>query len=442
MTVFTPAIHRNDGRFESLSRRTVLKQSVASMVALSTGSLLSGCHLSGSSGGGATTVSNIGNIGPLSTTPDANGFFLPDGFTSRLLAKTDTAPLAAASYVWHDLPDGGATFATPEGGWIYVSNSESDNGLGGVGALEFAAAGDLIDAFQLLSNTSTNCAGGLTPWGTWLSCEEVPNGTVWETYPLERGQRSPVQRTALGVFQHEAAAVDPATGIVYLTEDQLDGCLYRFIPDSLDDLSSGTLQAAVVDPVDASQIAQEGTVTWVTVPDPTGATLSTRAQAQQLGAAIFVRGEGAWFHAGVLYISTTVDAAGGGLVWAYTPDANAATGVLTQIYNRVDLFPNDTTLNGVDNITVSAGGDVLVAEDSDNMQIQALTPDGKLVPLFQLEGQLINNFFPGEITGPAFDPSGTRLYFSSQRGSDADFQTFGKTIGATYEISGPFVTQA
>jgi secreted PhoX family phosphatase len=261
---------------------------------------------------------------------------------------------------------------------------------------------------------------------------------VWETYPLERGMRPAEQRAALGVFQHEAAAVDPNTSIVYLTEDQLDGCLYRFIPDNYGDLTSGILQALVTDQVDMDQRALEGQVTWVDIPDPSAATVSVREQARALGAGIFRRGEGAAFHDGMLYFSTTVDAFGGGQVWALAPGSGDAPGVLTQIYNRVDLFPEDDTLNGVDNITVSAGGDVLVAEDSDDMQVQAITPDGLLVPLFKLLGHEVFNF-PGEIAGPAFDPSGTRLYFSSQKGTQADFVGSGKPIGVTYEISGPFV---
>ena len=126
------------------------------------------------------------------------------------------------------------------------------------------------------------------------------------------------------------------------------------------------------------------------------------------------------------------------VVWAYEPDASGDSGVLTQIYNRDDLFPDDESLNGVDNVTVSSGGDVIVAEDSDDMQLQALTPDGSLIPLLQVTGHVVNSF-PGEVTGPVFDPSGTRLYFSSQRGTEADYDDAGKLIGITYEVTGPFV---
>ena len=436
-------------------RRKLLRDSFAMLCALSAGSVLSACSGSGgdpgvfsgsgNTGGSGTHdpiagQSNIGRIGPLSETADVNGVRLPTGFTSRIVARTDQLPVVSSAYAWHEAPDGGATFATSAGGWIYVSNSEAKEGdepkvgFGGVGALEFDADGKLIDAFQLLTGTTGNCAGGTTPWGTWLSCEEFDRGRVWECFPLERGKKNAVRRDALGVFKHEAAAIDPTTGIVYLTEDEWGGCLYRFVPDTKNDLSAGQLQAAVVDPTDANGRALEGSVRWVTIPDPLAVTTSVRTQAKQQGAAVFVRGEGAWFHDGVLFFTTTADT----VVWAYKPSATDTTGVLTQIYNRTRLFKNDETLNGVDNITVSAGGDVIVAEDTDDSQIQALTPDGKLVPLLQLVGHKIDSR-PGEITGPAFDPSGTRLYFSSQRGTEVDFQEQGKMIGITFEVTGPFV---
>ena len=156
----------------------------------------------------------MGQANPLPIQPfgplggqDPNGIRLPSGFEARIVARSGETPLLGTGYDWHAAPDGGATFATQDGGWIYVSNSEINDRGGGVGALRFDAAGQLIDAYSILSGTTRNCAGGPTPWGTWLSCEEVADGYVWECDPL--GSFNPRRLPALGAFRHEAAAVDP-----------------------------------------------------------------------------------------------------------------------------------------------------------------------------------------------------------------------------------------
>ena len=129
--------------FSALTRRSFLRQGMQGCVAMSSGMLLSACNSSNDFDTGES-VSNIGNIGALSATPDANGLRLPDGFSSRIVATTDIVPVAGSSYPWHGLPDGGATFSMPGGGWVYVSNSELGPGEGGVGALEFSADGELV----------------------------------------------------------------------------------------------------------------------------------------------------------------------------------------------------------------------------------------------------------------------------------------------------------
>lgn len=353
-------------------------------------------------------VSRIAEIGPLSDMPDENGVRLPAGFTARVVARTNEAPMPGSDFKWHVAPDGGATYPLEDGGWIYVSNSEVPL-AGGVGALRFDASGALVSAYSILANSSVNCAGGPTPWGAWLSCEETARGRVFECDP--RGEIEAVERPALGIFKHEAAAVDPKLHHVYLTEDEDDGCFYRFTPDRIAsygyaDLSSGKLEVAAVD--------ANGAVTWHELPDPIYEKgIATRKQVA--AATLFDGGEGIWYHEGIVYFSTKGD----GRVWAH--DVNAST--LSVLYDAQTAA--NPILKGVDNLTVSCCGDVLVAEDGDDMQIVAIMPNGELKPIMQIMGH-----DKSEVTGPAFDPSGTRLYFSSQRGNGSG--------GITYEVSGPF----
>jgi secreted PhoX family phosphatase len=294
-----------------------------------------------------------------------------------------------------------------DGGWIYVSNCEVRDGRGGAGALRFDRQGTVIDSYSILENTSINCAGGATPWNTWLSCEEHEDGQVWECDPT--GQRPAQVRPALGTFSHEAVAVDPVRQHLYLTEDQPNGGFYRFVPaNPLPDLSTGRLEIASVAERDG-----RSWISWHAVPDPQAT--STLLREQVPAYTPFRGGEGIAYQDGRVYFTTKRD----NRVWWHDVQSSEL-GVLYDIETS-----DERRLSGVDNVAITPAGDVLIAEDRGDMQIVVLTPSGKITPLVQVLGQ-----DSSEITGPAFDPLFQRLYFSSQRG------TAGNSAGGiTYEIT-------
>jgi hypothetical protein len=367
--------------------------------------------------------------GPLAAEPDENGLRLPEGFTSRIIAVAGE-PVADTDYAWHPFPDAAATFATDDGGWILASNSEVFTVLapdaGGVSAVRFDAEGAITDAYRILEGSNSNCGGGPTPWGTWLSGEESVDeqGRIWECDPT--GEKEAVAHPAMGLFAHEAAAVDPASKTVYLTQDNPAGLLYRFTPTAYPDLAEGLLEAAVV--------AADGAVTWAEVPDPSGASAPTREQVP--AATRFPGGEGIWYHDGTVYFTTKLDhsvhaidlaAQRHEVIWKGDPDGLGVEGAV---------------LSHVDNITADAGtGDLYVAEDGADMQVVLITAQGVLAPFAQVVGH-----DGSEIAGPCLNPARDRLYFSSQRGPSPKslraiipgVDSDDRTGGITFEVTGPF----
>jgi len=395
-----------------VTRRSFLRTIISSLTLGTAGTIISCRH---SKNNGITPYKHVDTDSENILLPaDENGLMLPDGYTSRIIAKTGETPYSGSAYTWHGSPDGGATFETDNGGWIYVSNSELDNNQGGVGAIQFDTSGNVIQAYSILDNTSRNCAGGTTPWKTWLSCEEIETGTVWECDPY--GQLLPIQRKALGTFNHESLTVDTNSSIIYMTEDKTDGCLYRFIADSFDSsgyprLISGTLQAAELD-------SKTSIISWITVPDPDATSLPTRYQVPS--SKPFNGGEGIVYIDGFIYFATKGD----DRIWKL----NTITNKLSVYYDAKIYI--DPILTNVDGMTVSPKDEVVVSEDGGNMQIVAITKTGKFNPIVQIVGH-----DRSEVTGPAFSPDGQRLYFSSQRGSVGN-----SSSGITYEVTGPFLT--
>lgn len=382
-----------------MERRTLLRTAVVGGSAVLGGALWRGAAHA------APAQPGSGPYGALGA-PDANGIRLPAGFTSRVIARSGQK-VAGTSYTWHNAPDGGACYADGTG-WIYVSNSEI-NPSGGASAVKFSSTGTITSAYRVLSGTRQNCAGGRTPWNTWLSCEEVDRGYVYETDPW--GVKAAVRRDAMGRFKHEAAAADPVREAVYLTEDVSDGCFYRFRPTTWGDLSAGTLEVLV------AGSGTSGPVTWAKVPDPSGAT-ATRNQVS--GAKRFNGGEGCYYADDTCWFTTKGD----NRVWQY----DAAARTIELAYDDSLVTSGTAPLTGVDNVTGSSSGDLFVAEDGGTMEICVITPSDVIAPFLRVEGQS-----GSEVTGPAFSPDGTRLYFSSQRGTSGS-----SSGGITYEVRGPF----
>ena len=345
----------------------------------------------------------IGQIGP----PDGRGVALAPGFTSRLIAQSSAPPVGLDGLPWHTSPDGAATFPRADGGWVLVSNAELPL-VGGASALHFDPSGEPTSLRRVLTNTSINCAGGPTPWGTWLSCEEHEDGRVWECDPLGTADDAR-PRPALGRFTHEAAAVDPEGGIVYLTEDRSDGLLYRFRPDEPGTLTAGILEAA--------RVRADGSVDWLAVPSPATGSGEDPLRRRVPEATAFRRGEGAWLADGTLWFATTGDAT----LWRF----EIAENLLTIAHRGSDP---GSPLQGPDNVVVSPSGHVMVAEDGGNLELVVVTATGDARPLLRFEGPLHEG---SEVTGPCFSPDGTRLYVSSQRGGPSG-------SGMTIEVTGPF----
>jgi uncharacterized protein len=312
----------------------------------------------------------------------------------------------------------------------------------------------VTESFAVLGGTHTNCAGGLTPWDSWITCEEifnygsvednitpgsgVPHGFSFEIPADADGPVDPIPILGAGRFSHEA--VTWLDGVLYETEDRGDAAFYRFLPRrqprESGDLASfgGTLQALVVKgrPNFDANTANPGesfAVEWVTIEEPNPPEDTVRTEAQSKDAAIFDRTEGAWTADDRIYFDcTTGGEAQLGQLWEYEPRGRGG-GRLKLIYESTSL----DDLEGPDNlVVVPQTGHVFLQEDASGEQfVRGVTPDGEI---YDFAKTIINET---EFCGGTFSPDG-RTFFLNQQG-DRGAPSPGPELEAlTYAIWGPF----
>ncbi|MGY8825139.1 MAG: alkaline phosphatase PhoX [Candidatus Latescibacterota bacterium] len=424
----------------------------------------------------ADTPGKKGGYGPL--VPDSHRILdLPEGFSYRVISRTGD-PMADGLLL-PGAPDAMATFAGPDGRTLLVRNHEltagskaagpfgaqnelmdtlpkedfydwghgKDPSLGGTTTVVIAADGQVEKQFLSLAGTIRNCAGGPTPWGSWVTCEETMqlkdefheknHGYNFEVPArAEIGRARPEPLRDMGRFNHEAIAVDPKSGIVYQTEDRDDSLIYRYIPNEKGHLAAGgRLQALVV--IDAPSLdtrnweetlvrpGEPMAVRWIDMERVRSPKDDLRLRGFAQGAARFARGEGMWYGQEAIYFAcTSGGSARKGQIWRYMPSPQEGTEREEKMPGYVELFvePNDGAIvDNADNLTVSPWGDLVVCEDGPEQQfLVGVTPAGQL---YQLARNALNK---SEFAGAVFAPDGETLYVNIQN------------PGVTLAIQGPW----
>lgn len=403
--------------------------------------------------------------GPLKN--DINGIVkLPEGFSYKVIAQAGET--MTDGFIHPDKPDGMATFAASDGRVIIVRNHElmpnhqgpfgEDNELlskldetqlydagdknipaqGGTTTLIFNEdTQEVEESFLSLAGTVRNCAGGPTPWNSWITCEEIvsnpgdhgmakAHGYCFEVPATESAALAePFPLKAMGKFNHEAVCVDPKSGIVYLTEDAHDGLIYRFLPNERGNLrAGGRLQALVIKGDKSADTRNWGkspkdfpmnkliAVEWMDLENIDPDIDDLRLRGAKDGAAIFARGEGMWFGENEFYFACTN---GGknktGQVFRYKPGAHEGTDQEHTSPGQLELFlePNDSKiLKYCDNLTVAPWGDVILCEDDAHPFVVGVTPKGEYYKLAENIGH------ESEFTGGVFSPSGKTYFVNIQ----------------------------
>lgn len=461
----------------SISRRFFLKQ--ASAITLGFTGLQSIMFTSGGFSSRLSTAS--GGYGPLKRDP--NGIMdLPEGFQYKIISQYGET-MDDGLRLPHR-PDGMAAFPGSNGRTVIIRNHEVSAGanpdegpfsgrpqnllsnispssifdsgrgtpaLGGTTNLVYdTRRQEVISQHLSLAGTIRNCAGGPTPWNTWITCEEtvqradehyeVDHGYVFEVTAHEEPHLvDPVPIKSMGRFNHEAVAVDPDSGVIYLTEDRGDGLLYRWIPNQAGNLlAGGQLQALVIRDHASMDTRNWGdgpdirpgdqySVTWMDLENIDAPEDDLRLRGFEQGAARFARGEGMWYGNGAVYFACTNGGdARKGQIWSYTPSPNEGTSAEDQQPGVLELFvePNDATvIENADNLTVSPWGDLIVCEDGSGEQfLVGVTPQGEL---YKFGRNALNE---SELAGATFSPDGSTLFFNIQ------------SSGLTLAVTGPWKT--
>lgn len=394
--------------------------------------------------GESSLIDRVGDL-----IPDPQGILdLPAGFQYRVLSRVGET--MNDGLLVPDQHDGMAAFQGEEGTTILVRNHEvsplevsplnvvkswgSDipqydlSCAGGTTTLIVDRDRKLQQHYLSLAGTHRNCAGGTTPWGSWISCEEEiatpypPPGYTQEQVaaywgqvsqkhgynfevPAKGGLANPIPLKAMGRFRHEAIATDPKTGYIYQTEDQFNSCIYRFLPKQPGNLAAGgALEALMIKDVprvDTSTnfpLNQPLPVTWIPLEDVDPEHDTLRFEAQTKGAAVFKRGEGMCYAPGELYwTATNGGAAQAGQIFRYN---------LKQ--ETIELFvesPGQGVLDYPDNLIQAPFGDLIVCEDGAGEQfLIGITPAGKY---YKFARNALNN---SEFAGVCFAPDGQTMF--------------------------------